>query len=114
MASQSDTNGISAQYTDFLDERVESVGHGIIMASRIVVGRGTYPTRIVLRKVGKEYITHKEYLTTDKPREGTSCRFIHHGFEHGSYFPYGGPDRLEERESARNAYNDYKLRVEKL
>ena|SRR5579885_2777999 len=97
-----------------LDNRVESKDD-IILASKIVVKVGTFPTRMVLRKVGKEYITHMECLKTDIPREGQSCRFVHSHFMHGHYFNWGFiGTATTEQEAAKKAYEDYKERVKDL
>lgn len=114
MDTSTDNDNVSGQYTEVTDERVESEGHGILMASRIVVKWGMMPVRIVLRKVGNQYITHRETLTTDKPRDNASCRFIHSAFEQGAYFTFSNRKGDGERECASRAYNEFKARVKEL
>ena len=70
-----------------MDARVQSKAD-IIYASRIVVSSGNRPTRVVLRKLPGQFVTHKEYLDSAAPIEGTSCRFVHHAFESGNYFDF--------------------------
>lgn len=67
--------------------------HGVLRASPLIPGGGgKLPTRIVLRKLGSEYVTHLRIYREDK------------SFDHawGHYF-------LEDEEAA--AHSDFKERV---
>jgi len=105
---------VEETYRQTLDPRVQSED-SILLASKIVVRNGSMPTRIVMRKVGKEYIVHDEYLTTDKPRHQYGCWFIHHSFGNGSYFPYERvANHTSEADAAKAAFENYKIRSGRL
>lgn len=61
----------------------------VIQASRIVVNRGMFPHRIVVRDVThgdrKEYVVHTERLESRAPDGDNSCSFVHWGFDNGDY-----------------------------
>jgi hypothetical protein len=69
----------------------------IIAASKIVIDGGCMNRRVVLRKVGDEYITHYENVMLD----GDTWK--HNGFYEGHYF-----------KSQREAANDFEDRRQKL
>ena len=51
----------------------------ILLASKVVWEEGCMPRRVVLRKVGEEFLTHMENLTF------VDDGFVHHDFYWGHY-----------------------------
>lgn len=71
----------------------------ILASSRLVWSEGTAPHRVVLRKVGNEYVTHMENLFLGE--DGT---FRHGDFYWGHYFS----------QDEKGAKDDYLERCSKL
>lgn len=95
-----------------MDERIQNEP-SILSASHIVIKPMCMPERVVLRKVGKEFITHKERLKAAPPKELNSCGFVHGSFDSGSYFPIFAYDGDEEKARAA-ATKDFEERCRKL
>jgi hypothetical protein len=103
-----------------LDSRIqkaEFIGT-MILASPVLIPRGSKPMRIVMYRLGSQFVVHKEILRSDSYARGLderdSCRFIHDEFLDGNYFPFHSESQkgsvTSEIEARRKAEDKFKAR----
>lgn len=83
----------------------------IICGSKIVLNAGLRPMRIVLRDLGTQYVTHREYLHIDtdtRSHDNFTYDYVvctHDGYDHGHYFSYRNETKSEAYSKALEDFN---------
>lgn len=88
-----------------------------VFGSKIVLSTGLRPTRVVLRDLGDQFVTHREYMhvsTVTRSDKNFMYDYVvctHEAYDHGHYFRYNKETR---EEAYSKAVADFAERVEKL
>ena len=81
----------------------------ILEFSRITIGSGTLPHRLVLRELPDKFVIHTEIMRIENERENLDgsvdevVTFKHDSFENGTYFDFNEGDVHDRFEALGNA-----------